>query len=423
MKRVHSLFLLFSLILSACGAQPSQPVSQATSTVEATNTATLIPPTMTPVPPSSTPAPTATLPFPDGYLDSNIPISGAYAPDYVALDKALLDFIQQRKIGAAQLVVSKDGVVILNHAYGWYDASHTRPFTTDGVMRVASVTKPITMAAIRKLVAEGKLTLAQKVFCLDGSPSDCLLDITPPSGATVDPRLKDITVLQLLYHKGGWDRDASFDPMFASIKIAKALGIQSPPDKYQIAQYMLGQPLDFKPGSKEAYSNFGYSLLGMIIEKLSGETYIQYIKDEIFSPLGLSDVYVGATLPESRLQNEPYYLCPGQGENVFKPGTSVCWPDGGWSIEGMDAHGGLVTSASTLIRFLDVYCVDGQPSHGPGSCGSGAFFGSLDGTLSLVVQMGNGVNYVVILNSRWDSKNGEYYNVKDVMDAAIRAIR
>jgi hypothetical protein len=88
----------------------------------------------------------------------------------------------------------------------------------------------------------------------------------------------------------------------------------------------------------------------------------------------------------------------------------------------MDAHGGLVTSATTLGKFLDAYCINGKPSTGPGSCGTFAFFGSLDGTLSLVVQQPDGINYVVILNNRWDQKNGNYDTVKDTMDAMMKLI-
>jgi N-acyl-D-amino-acid deacylase len=374
--------------------------------------------------PTSTPLPTATVSIPEGYLDSAIPISGGYVAELEILDKTLLGFIQERNIGAAQLVVIKDGVVILNHAYGWYDVEHTRPFTTNGVMRIASITKPITLAAIRNLLEEDKLSATQKVFCLEGSPADCLLNIEPMPGATIDPKLKDITVIQLIDHKGGWDRAASFDPMFASIKIARALNVQSPPDKYQIAQYMLGQPLDFKPGSKEVYSNFGYSLLGQVIEKVSGKTYMQYIQEDLLAPLGVTDVYLGDSLLENRQPDEPYYTCTGKAENVFNPGSQVCWPDGGWSIQGMDAHGGLVISANSLGTFLNAYCINGKPVSAPGSCGNElSFFGSLDGTLSLAVQRPDGINYVVILNNRWDKKNGDYDDVKKVVDTALKLIQ
>ncbi len=370
------------------------------------------------IPPTSTPLPTATMPIPEGYLDSAIPVSGGYNSELEILDKTLLGFIEQRNISAAQFVVIKDGGVILNHAYGWYDAEHTRPFTTDGVMRIASITKPITLAAIRNLLQEGKLSATQKVFCLEGSPADCLLEIEPLPGATIDPNLKEITVIQLIDHKGGWDRDASFDPMFASIKIARALNVQSPQ-----TQYMLGQPLDFKPGTKDVYSNFGYSLLGQIIEKVTGKTYIQYIQEDLFAPIGVTDVYLGASLSENHRSEEPNYTCTGKAENVFNPGSQVCWPDGGWSIEGMDAHGGLVLSANSLGTFLNAYCINGKPASGPGSCGTYDFFGSLDGTLSLASQRPDGINYVVILNNRWDDKNGNYDNIKQVIDSALKLIQ
>ena len=417
MKKLSMLFVLLAMILSACVGQSTPQATEAPPPA-ATST-----PSPTLIVSTSTPLPTATLSIPEGYLDSAILVSGGHAPELEILDKTLLDFIEQRNIGAAQFVVIKDGAVILNHAYGWYDTEHTRPFTTDGVMRIASITKPITMAAIRNLLGEGKLRGAQKVFCVEDSPTDCLLEIEPLPGATIDPNLKDITVNHLIEHKGGWDRDASFDPMFASIRIARALKVQSPPDKYQIAQYMLGQPLDFKPGAKEAYSNFGYSLLGQVIEKVSGKTYIQYIQEDLFAPLGVTDVYLGASLPENHRPDEPYYTCTGKGENVFNPGSQVCWPDGGWSIEGMDAHGGLLISASSLGAFLNAYCMDGRHASGPGSCGTYDFFGSLDGTLSLASQRPDGINYVVILNNRWDKKNGDYGDVKQVIDSALKLIQ
>lgn len=418
MKKFSMLIALLILVLSACGGQ--QPTPLVTEAPPPTVTSTPIP---TLILPTSTPLPTATMPIPEGYLDSAIPVNGGYISELEILDKTLLGFIEQRNISAAQFVVIKDGVFILNHAYGWYDAKHTRPFTTDGVMRIASITKPITLAAIRNLLQEGKLSATQKVFCLDSSPADCLLEIEPLPGATIDPNLKEITVIQLIDHKGGWDRDASFDPMFASIKIARALNVQSPPDKYQIAQYMLGQPLDFKPGTKDVYSNFGYSLLGQIIEKVTGKTYIQYIQEDLFAPLGVTDVYLGASLPENHRSEEPDYTCTGKTESVFNPGSQVCWPDGGWSIEGMDAHGGLVISANSLGTFLNAYCINGKPASGPGSCGTYDFFGSLDGTLSLASQRPDGINYVVILNNRWDDKNGNYDNIKQVIDSALKLIQ
>ena len=64
-----------------------------------------------------------------------------------------------------------------------------------------------------------------------------------------DPRLKDVTVLQLLQHTAGFDRDASFDPMFRPIQIARAFGGEPPATQTQIIRYMMGRPLDFNPGT------------------------------------------------------------------------------------------------------------------------------------------------------------------------------
>lgn len=417
MKKLWLFVCVFALSLTACSGGNSPQVTETAPPPPPTTTETA-----TEIVPTSTPAPTATLTFPQGYLNSTLPVSGAYVPELENIDQAFLEFLQTRQIGAAQLVIVKDGVVVLNHAYGWYDAEHTRPFNTDGVMRIASVTKPITNAAIRNLMNEGKLSSIQSVFCLEGSSNDCLLTIEPKPGAKIDPRLNDIMVLYLLNHSGGWDRAASFDPMFASLRIADGLAVTSPPDKYQITQYMLGQKLDFDPGSKEAYSNFGYSLLGQIIEKVTGKSYIQYIQEDLFAPLGVTDVYLANSLPENRQPNEPYYECMGTAASVYDRSAQVCWPDGRFSIEAMDSHGGLLISASSVAKFLDAYCIDGNPSYGPGTCGTYTFYGSLDGTLSLVVQRPDGINYVAILNNRWDKKNGDYDNVKDVIDTALKSL-
>ena len=86
----------------------------------------------------------------------------------------------------------------------------------------------------------------------------------------VDARWGQITVRQLLFHTAGFDRNASFDPMFRSDEIAKATKTTPPAGPMAILRYMLAQPLDFEPGARFAYSNFGYCLLGRAIEKVSG---------------------------------------------------------------------------------------------------------------------------------------------------------
>src|SRR5205814_4745692 len=116
------------------------------------------------------------------------------------------------------------------------------------------------------------------------------------------------------------------------------------------------QRLDFDPGSKEVYSNFGYCVLGRVIEQVSGMTYIDYVKAEIF-PRAAKSIQLGRSLPKNRNPAEPIYRDSGTTTNVMEPASSVKvpWPDGGFCLEAMDSHGGLVASAPDLVQFLQVY--------------------------------------------------------------------
>jgi CubicO group peptidase (beta-lactamase class C family) len=408
---IRFFFVLVALVflITACGGAPQTPTNE----VQVTNAV----PTET-----STPTVEPTLAIPDIYLGGTMPVSGAYIADLEPFDQAMIDYMNERGIDAAELVLIKDDLIVFSHAYGWFDEEHTKPLSTDAVMRIASVSKPITKALIYKLINNLLLKSADKVFCLDGNTTDCILTIEPIAGASIDPRMKDITVKMLLEHQGGWDRDvSSFDPMFKDITIANALGVTPPVDKYQIASYMMGRNLDFTPGEKEVYSNFGYSLLGIIVEKVTGKTYLQAVQDEIFAPLDVANVTIAQTLPENRLPNEAHYNCPGKGPSVFVPGTNVCWPDGGWNIDHMDAHGGILTSAETLGKFISNYCIGtGFPK--TDSCGEWAFYGELDGTLAMVIQRSDNLSWVVILNQRQDASHGLHEDIRDVIDALMPSV-
>lgn len=411
-KFLHALICIL-LFTTACAGTPQTP------TVTPQPTATeIVLPSETPMP-TTTPTQVPTLAFPDGYLGGALPVGGSYNPKAELFDQAMLDYLSKRGIDAAELVILKKDRIVFSHAYGWFDEDHTRPLTTDAVMRIASVSKPITKALVMKLIADKKLAGGDKAFCLDGNTTGCWLTIDPIAGAEIDPQMKDITVKMLLEHQGGWDREASsFDPMFGDLKIAAALGVTSPVDKYQIASYMMGRKLNFTPGEKSVYSNYGYSLLGMVVEEATGKTYLQAVQDEIFTPLGIDNVYLAQTLPENRLSNEVHYNCPGKGQSVFNPNTSACWPDGGWNIDHMDAHGGILTNAETLAKFISTYCIGtGLPK--TDSCGTWWFYGELDGTLSLVMQRGDNLNYVVILNQRENPGYGSHEDIREMIDKIV----
>src|SRR5258708_6924749 len=186
--------------------------------------------------------------------------------------------LQLREYGipGGALAIAKDGRLVLAKGYGLADVDAKTSVEARSLFRIASISKPITAVAILKLAQDGRLDLDAKAFTL--------LDIDL---GKADARLVDITIRQLLHHTGGWDREKSGDPMFRAFDIASELGVPLPPDPAAIIRFMVRRPLDTDPGAKHAYSNFGYCVLGRVIEKTTGEPYETYARKSILAPMGI----------------------------------------------------------------------------------------------------------------------------------------
>ena len=349
----------------------------------------------------------------------DLPMSGEFVPELAAFDDAMQDYMKTRSIKAGALAVMRNGELLYERGFGWLDEAMTIELPPDALFRLASVVKPVTAAAIKKLIAEGSISASDHVFCLSRT-SGCILD-TVPAG-TPDPNAENITVQHLLDHRGGWDRDVSGDPMFSAIPIANEMGISSPPSQEQLAEYMLGRPLDFAPGAQYAYSNFGYLLLGLIVEDVTGISYTDYIQQHIFVPNGVAatEVELGRSLPAFRNPREPWYSDPGSTNNVFNPTELVPWPDGGFHVEAFEAHGGLIASSAAIAQFLKAYWIDGDPRSGNGQ--TGTFFGSMPGTTTMARQRPDGVNIVALFNQRADASGLDYFLIDDQLDAVADGI-
>jgi N-acyl-D-amino-acid deacylase len=268
-------------------------------------------------------------------------------------DELLTKFIGEHKIPGGAVAVSRNGRLVYSRGFGYADVEAKAPVEPVSRFRIASISKPITAVAVLQLVEQGKLGLDERVFdLLKEDPN------LPPHG-TPDPRLPQITIRQLLQHTGGWDRDVSFDPMFRPIEIARDLHTAPPAGQAQVIRYMRGQPLDFQPGERYAYSNFGYCLLGRLIEHVSGEQYETFVKEHVLKPLGITRMQLGRTLAEYRADGEVTYYEPGDkrgpavvGQNL---GEDVPLPYGTWNLEAMDSHGGWIASAIDLVRFAAAF--------------------------------------------------------------------
>jgi N-acyl-D-amino-acid deacylase len=328
--------------------------------------------------------------------------------------------LQEQHIRGATLAVSRNGKLLIQRGYGFKDAEEQEAMPPDAMLRIASVTKPITAIAIQKLIAEKKIDGDTKVREY--------LEIQPPDGATVDPRWDKITIQNLLSHRGGWDRSAAqeghddgFDPMFFPELVGKTLGEAPPLKPVHFVRFMLGQPLQFEPGERYEYSNFGYCVLGRVIEKASGMSYGDFIAKEICDPLGATDVKIGRSLVKDRNPREPVYAGAGVSENVLTAEhDEVRWPDGGFLLEGMDSHGGVIASAAHLAKIFDAYWIDGTPRVVGGNA-RWAHFGSLPGTFAVAAQRPGGLTVVVLLNQR-SGKGSRDEQILKRMDEAAEQI-
>jgi CubicO group peptidase (beta-lactamase class C family)/formylglycine-generating enzyme required for sulfatase activity len=350
----------------------------------------------------------------DSHAEAPLPHSGRYVSALAVLDEAMDRFLREGGIRAGALAVVKDGKLILSRGYGHADREGRREVAPDTPFRLASLTKPITATAIRKLIRDGKLRWDTRVYDL--------LRTEPLPGQKLDPRWKEITVGNLFEHKGGWDREKAFDPMFRSVEIARALDRPAPARPDAIIRYMVGKPLQFDPGSRTAYSNFGYCLLGRVIEKVSGRPYLDYIQKEVLEPAGAKNVYLGRTLPADRDPREPFYDDADAGPNVMAPDSKewVSAPDGTFYLEALDSHGGLVASAADMARFMAAYSLSGRPGDDKTV---GAAFGMLPGTFTVAVQRGGGVRLVALFNRSRGPSGRDYFAIQDVLNRAADQVK
>ncbi|HEX2722882.1 MAG TPA: serine hydrolase domain-containing protein [Gemmatimonadaceae bacterium] len=291
--------------------------SNTTTTVQIACLAVLIACGGQPTTPSVSPPVT-----PPAQLD--IPVSGVQVPGMESYEKIIPDLMRKYGIPGGAVAVVRDGKLIYARGFGYADVENKTPVQPDALFRIASVSKPITGVAIMKLVEEGRLKLDDRVAPL-------IAYLTPAPGATVDPRWQQITIRQLLNHTAGWDRDKAggFDPMFRPAIAAAAVNAPAPASAETIIRYMKGMPLDFNPGDKHVYSNFGYAILGRVIERVSGMPYEEYVRTRVLQPLGANRTRLGKTRMRDALADEVKYYFPGMGVNapleqsVF-PGEALC---------------------------------------------------------------------------------------------------
>jgi len=275
-------------------------------------------------------------------------------PEFEGFEKTIRYFMRRWNIVGASIAVARSGNLIYAKGFGYADSSSLQPVQPYNRFRIASISKLITAVAIMKLQEEGKLSVYDRVFGPDGILND------PYFSNPKDKRAYDITVLHLLSHQGGWTTRYG-DHMFMPFVVASYMGSPIPVDTKTIVRFALNKNLHFTPGKGRSYSNLGYAILGLVIEKVSGMSYQEYCKKHILEPCGIYDMCLASNLKTGRQLYEVLYYEPPDAilkPSIYGTGEMVPASYGGNDIESLGAAGAWIATAPDLLKF--VLHIDGK---------------------------------------------------------------
>jgi len=274
-------------------------------------------------------------------------------PELEPMDVAIDSFRRYWNLKGLNFAVMRNDSLLYAKGYGWADDVNREPMLPGTTLRLASVSKLLTAIAIMKLSEEGYFSLQSPVFGPFGVLKGFDDDIK-------DERYYLITVEHILRHQAGFHNGRN-DPMFTTAPNMRAMGLSTPPTQEQLAHYLLSFRLDFDPGTSQYYSNFGYMLLGMIVEQATGKTYARYMQEDLFEPNGCFGFEIAGNYQADRHPGESfYYLQPDTdlvpeytGSGRYVPRTY-----GGNDVRTLGGAGAWTGSAPELARL--VATIDGR---------------------------------------------------------------
>jgi len=241
-------------------------------------------------------------------------------------DGLLPDAINRADIAGAVIVIVKDGQPLLERGYGFADVKARRRVDPETTMfRPGSISKTFMWTAVMQQVEAGKIDL-------DADINQYLDFKIPPYDG------KPITMRQLMTHSEGFS-DAAKDLISTDPHSLKGLG---PLLKQAVP------PRIYEPGTTPAYSNYGASLAGYIVQRVSGEPFDDYVARHIFAPLGMTHSTFAQPLPNGWLAN------------MSKGYRVASRPPGPYELVGLAPAGALATSGSDMAHFMIAHLQDGE---------------------------------------------------------------
>ncbi|MFY0593315.1 serine hydrolase domain-containing protein [Roseivirga sp.] len=354
------------------------------------------------------------------------------------VDSMVNRVMRSLRLTGATVAVVKDEKLVYAKGFGYADKENKVEVEPYHLFRIGSVSKLVTAIGVLKLVNDGELSLDDYVFgergILKGKPYDNIKN----------RNIYQIKIKHLLNHTAGWSLITYGDPMFIPHKIHKMDNVKYPIEFDDVIRFVLKRHLPYRPGTRFEYSNFGYTLLGRVIEEVAGDDYEDWIKDEILSPNNIKNMKIAGSFEGDREKNEVKYYdnspdnqilsFDGSGEKIYKPygadDIEMLGPAGGWLATGIDLMRLLVLVDGYSKRYKDILSPDliDKMVNGVGGIKrplgwrsvSGEHWwrtGTLSGTSALLTRDVNGYSWVIIANttprrggfpstSRWAIREG-----------------
>jgi len=312
-----------------------------------------------------------------------------------AIDECVHSFMQRHIVPGVSVAFTKDEALVFEKAFGFADVIKSEPLTSQHRFRLASVSKPLTSIAVFKLVDARKLRFSDSVFGEKG-----ILSHRFPSLRT-DSFLDLITIDNLLTHSvGNWGND-QFDPINLSLPIDDL-----------ILSVLEKRRLEKPPGQDFCYSNFGYCLLGRVIEVITNEPYSNSLQNILFRPLDTPSFALSGNTIKDKKEKEVFYFHQVEG-SPYRYNMAAMDSCGGWISTPRDMAKLLVHVDGfsrkkdilplDLIQRMTTPYLDG---YARGWCVDRSnnwwHNGRLNGSLSSVRRGSDGTNMVVFCNTSGD---------------------
>ncbi|HEY2293616.1 MAG TPA: serine hydrolase [Thermoanaerobaculia bacterium] len=320
------------------------------------------------------------------------------ARDLSLISSRMNDYLKAHHAPGMAIAITKEGRLVYAAGFGYANQETGEEAGPTSLFRIASVSKPITAVAIMKLVEAGKLRLDDKVF----GPGGILgAQFPTPPG---NEKIEQITVRHLLEHVSGLSNSGG-DPMFMNLGMTHA----------QLISWVLNDPAHFmkrNANSQYEYLNFGFCLLGRVIEKVSGKSYEQFVQENVLRPSGVTGMMIGANSEAQRKPREvKYYPADAYSLNVTRFDAH-----GGWiaspidlerfmvRVDGLPSKPDILSAASHAVMVTDPHVKSASgnnPDYALGWCLSPQWHdGAMPGTISLLVLAPNGYTFAAVVNYR-----------------------